>query len=467
MIQGILIQAHKNFEQLYHLVEYFSNDCYVFIHLDKKFSLSDEQVLQLKSMPQVKGVYREFSIHWAGFSILKCELFLLKKAMEYSEIGYFHLISAQDYPIKPLKVFLDFFSNTDKEYLDFGHIPNPRFDHNTYWRFDYFFLFDFISRTKKAQRKNDKFVDIQKKLGIKRSIPRYFEHLYGGSAWFSITRYAVSILLDYTLHHPAFYRRLRFAFCSEETYVLTILLNLLSQSRIVNDNKRIVIWSNINGSYPANLGAEHIHILHESNAFFARKFEYPISKKLIDYIDQYLINDTTFERMSTGAWNYNGLIKYKYNEKIISIIYDCYKVSNSTSLIDLGCGAGNYVASLRRLNIPAVGYDANPYTPILSECILGDNNRVCEVADLTDNLAVDIPFDTTICIDVLQDIPDELKPIAIHNLCMLTKKVLILKYNGNFDVLYPLFQDMGMRLNILMTNKANETVGELYILETA
>ena len=33
MIQGILILAHKNTEQLMHLIGYFSTDCYVFIHI--------------------------------------------------------------------------------------------------------------------------------------------------------------------------------------------------------------------------------------------------------------------------------------------------------------------------------------------------------------------------------------------------------------------------------------------------
>ena len=37
-----MIMAHKNVKQLCHLVEYFSRDCYVFIHLDKKFKVGRE-----------------------------------------------------------------------------------------------------------------------------------------------------------------------------------------------------------------------------------------------------------------------------------------------------------------------------------------------------------------------------------------------------------------------------------------
>ena len=80
MKQGILILAHKNFDQLYHLVNYFSKDCYVFIHLDKKSDFNQVQINQLKNKDQVKGVYKKYSVHWAGFSILKSELFLLKES---------------------------------------------------------------------------------------------------------------------------------------------------------------------------------------------------------------------------------------------------------------------------------------------------------------------------------------------------------------------------------------------------
>ena len=111
MIQGILIIAHKNFIQLYHLIEYFSSECYVFIHIDKKAKFLDFELQKLRELPQVKGIYQKYSVHWAGFSILKCELYLLGKAMKYPEIGYFHLLSGQDYPIKPLKDFISFFSS--------------------------------------------------------------------------------------------------------------------------------------------------------------------------------------------------------------------------------------------------------------------------------------------------------------------------------------------------------------------
>lgn len=465
MKQGILILAHKNFDQLYHLVNYFSKDCYIFIHLDKKSDFNQVQINQLKNKDQVKGVYKKYSVHWAGFSILKSELFLLKESLKYPDIGYFHLISGQDYPIKPLDVFLNFFSNTDKDFISFEHVPNHNFDKNTYWRYDYYFPFDYFQRTEKDQIKIQKIISIEKKIGIKRDIPRQFDHLYGGSQWFSITRNSATILTDYTLRHPKFYRRLKYTFAPEETYVATVLANLISNSQLERDNKRVILWYKKNGNFPANLGLEHLHILHESNAFFARKIEFPFSKELVSLIDQYLLSDEDYIQTNTGAWIYNGLQKYKYDPQITEIIYNCYKASHSQSIVDFGCGSGSYVASLRRLKIPAVGFDANPYTPILSKFILESNKKCCEVADLTDELEFDIPFDMTICIDVLQYIPNELINVAVKNLCSMTKKLIIVKYNDKFDVISKLFRTHGFEINELATNHVNEKVKYVYIIE--
>ena len=101
--------AHKNIETLHHLVDYFNKDCYVFIHIDKKTKIKDETIQHIETKPQVVKIYRQYNVHWGGFSMLKCEMFLLKEAYKLSDADYFHLISGEDYPIKPLNEFNDFF----------------------------------------------------------------------------------------------------------------------------------------------------------------------------------------------------------------------------------------------------------------------------------------------------------------------------------------------------------------------
>lgn len=46
-----------------------------------------------------------------GYSILKTEIKMLNIAINNSNADYYHIISGQDYPIKPYESFLQFFDN--------------------------------------------------------------------------------------------------------------------------------------------------------------------------------------------------------------------------------------------------------------------------------------------------------------------------------------------------------------------
>lgn len=422
MKHAIMIMAHKNFEFLHHLIEYFTRDCYVFVHIDKKSSITREEQACLAAMPQVSGVYRKYSVHWGGFSILKCEIFLLKEAMRSSDADYFHLISGQDYPIKPLSTFLDFFEkNKGKEFIRYANIPHPRWDHYTFSRFQYYYPYDWFGKsTEESKRIVNKLVDWQKKHGIKRRIPDHFEHLYGSTQWFSITRKAVETLLDYTHRHPAFYRRARWTFASEEYYVATVLVNLLPKKDIERRDLRYIRWLYENGNCPANLSHEHFHLLAESDCLFARKFDSPVSDDLRLKIDRWLLNDETIIHMPTGGWNYQGLLKYKYYEFITLTIHKLCQDLSISSVIDIGCGAGHYVAALRRLRIPTTGCDANPHTPKLSSLLLPDDDELCDIIDITDPIDNDVTFDMALCFDVLPYIQPIYLEKAIANICTFT-----------------------------------------------
>lgn len=474
MKHAIMIMAHKNFGFLRHLIEYFSRDCYVFVHVDKKSSITREEQACLAAMPQVSGVYRKYSVHWGGFSILKCELFLLREAMRSSDADYFHLISGQDYPIKPLSTFLEFFEkNKGKEFIRYANIPHPRWDHYTFSRFQYYYPYDWFGKsTEESKRIVNKLVDWQKKHGIKRRIPDHFEHLYGSTQWFSITRKAVETLLDYTRRHPAFYRRARWTFASEEFYVATVLVNLLPKKDIERRDLRCIRWIRENGNYPANLGFEHFHVLAEQETnLFARKFEEPMCVPLIPLIDKYLLKDQDSDISKTGGWNYDGLQQYHYEASFAALISSLCKLLDIHSVVDMGCGAGFYVASLRRHKIPATGYDANPYTEKLSAILLPKGDEPCGVADITEDVEVDEPFDMVLCMNLLSCIPNELREKAIENLCFLSGRYVLLSEEGNNDgkhILYikeyiSSFNKFDFMENEIGTTMLNPLIGKTFI----
>lgn len=429
MSHAILIMAHKDYPQLRHLVEYFSHDCQVFIHVDRKGDITDEQINELRRMNNVRKVYRRYTIYWGGFSILKCEMYLLNCALKECEADYIHLISGEDYPIKPLDTFLGTFDKAmGVNFLSYVHLPHPKWQNNTYTRFEYYYPFDYYHDRNESKQKAEQWVNFQKKWHIRRSIPHYFEHLYGGSQWFSITREAAMVLTDYTRKHPAFYRRLRFTFAPEESYIQTVLLNLLPAGKVLNDNLRFIRWKNENGNAPANLGVEHFHLLATSKCLLARKFAYPLCRQLVEKIDAYLLQEAPCEFSPSGVWNYKGFARYPFCDRLENSLYEYIKLMNIKTVIDMGCGCGHYVAALRRLGVDAVGYDANPHTEELSKQLLPWGNEPCHTFDLTNELEEYDTFDLVTCLNVLSFVPKEKRRRFISNLIKLANKAILVSY---------------------------------------
>lgn len=429
MKHAILIMAHKNVEHLCRLIGYFNRQCEVFVHVDKKVTLNREEMEMLNGLAPVKFLSRKYEVNWGGTSVLECEMYLMQKALELSDANYFHLLSGQDYPVRPLCEFLDFFEQNDgKEYLQYSPLPHPHWEEGTFRRLQYYYPYDLASDKEKPREWVREQVKQQVIRGIKRPIPDEFDHLYGGSQWFSITRKAVDALLDYTRNHPSLYKRMWMTFAPEECYVATVLRNLMEKDCIQSTNLRFIRWQYENGNRPSNLGKEHFHHLLEKDYFFARKMESPYCEELLPLIERYLWRDKEAEQSSNGGWIYDGVLKYQYEEAFgVFVTRFCQDVSIIKAL-DMGCGAGYYVSQWRRRGLQFAGYDANPYTPALSQLLLPDGDTPCGVADLTDTLEIAEPFDLVVCKDVLPYIPQEMEYVAIRNLAALSSHFILLSW---------------------------------------
>lgn len=425
-----MILAHKNIGQLCRLVEYFDRNCEIFIHIDRKQCVKSEDKEKLLDYKQVKLVTDEYEVYWGGTSVLESEMYLLRMSVQQSDADYFHLISGQDYPTRPLSYFLDFFNrNAGKEYISYMHLPHPYWESNTFRRLQYYFPYDCAGGKDNPRQWVREQVRLQRNRGVKRPIPNEFDHLYGSSQWFSITRNAAITLLDYTDRSPSFYNRMWMTFAPEECYVATVLLNLLGKDNIVSWNQRFIRWKYENGNRPANLGCEHFRYLLENECLIARKIELPCSNTLLGWIDWYLHSDREIELKPTGGWIYDGFMQHRYDRKFADFVAKMWCDVSARTGLDMGCGAGIYVAQWRSRGLSFAGYDANPYTKELSAMLLPDGDTPCGVADLTEELDADCKFDIVVCKDVLPYIPQDLVHIAIKNLTKLSARFIILSWD--------------------------------------
>jgi hypothetical protein len=228
----------------------------------------------------VKLVSRKFKVNWGGINHLKCILHLAEEALKNKDINTFHLISGHDYPIKDKSYFIEFFEqNKNRDFFSHFELPSKYWFHGGMNRLEYYNLYDILD-AKKYRKYIFKFIELQSKLNIKRSISKKVPKLYGGETWWSLSRETLSYVIDYTKNKDYFLKRLKHSFCSEEIYVQTVIMNSKYAEKAVNDSLRYIDWSRRNGNSPANLDLTDWNKMIDSNKLFARKFEFPVSLEL-------------------------------------------------------------------------------------------------------------------------------------------------------------------------------------------
>lgn len=434
MKQAILLLIHKNLEATIRLIAYFKGNCDIFVHIDKDFRLSKKEFDRLKTQKGVVEVVQRYKVNWGGFSILQAERLLLQLALKKSDFNYVHLLSGQDYPIKPLDTFLEFFATADKEYLQHTHLPHPNWDNNTMQRLQYFFFMDHLPVKQDADVK--KLWHLGHSLaqyGIKRSIPDHFMHLYGGSQWFSISREAAKAILAHTQKHPSFYRRMRFVYCPDEIYFTTVLMNIdyPKKQEIIGHNLRFIKWPFANAQHPKEIGPTDLRLLAASNAFFARKMG-DKSNELKDLIDHYFLKPDAFELTPTGILHTRSLSSWTFDEGLARhLLYLCHVFRLNTA-IDLGCGAGLYVDFLNQHHITTSGYDGNRYTPELYRTITQSQQRDCQLLELHHPIENIEASDIVLLLSVGEYIPQKFQQVVLDNACLLAKKCLVISWTNVF-----------------------------------
>jgi len=287
MKHSILITAYKDYEQLVDLIQSLHTSFDIYIHIDKKSTYTKSNIEALKDMEHVRYVIKKYNIFWGGLNHLKSVLLLLTQAVNNNSNGYFHFITAQDYPIKSNAYIVNYFiENKGAEFLDFYDFPrveganNGGVDRIVYYNFN-----DIFNFKKPRGKKNIKrLIALQKKVGFKRKFPKHFPKIYGGSTYWSLSYECSKYVLDYLIKNKSFLRRFKYTLCAEEYVFQTIIMNSKFKENVVNNNLRYIDWVARNGNNPANLDITDYEKLINSNKIFGRKFELPLSLKLLNKI---------------------------------------------------------------------------------------------------------------------------------------------------------------------------------------
>ena len=110
-----------------------------------------------------------------------------------------------------------------------------------------------------------------------------------------------------------------------------------------------------------------------------------------------------------------------YDSSMCVSLLKFLKTENVKSVVDFGCGMGDYVKAFQENNINAIGFDGNPNTPYLT-------NNLCNVLDLSLPKKFDEPFDWVISLEVGEHLPHKFEDIFIYNLHNNNKYGIVLSW---------------------------------------
>lgn len=122
-----------------------------------------------------------------------------------------------------------------------------------------------------------------------------------------------------------------------------------------------------------------------------------------------------------GFWETNSGIGHVHDIALCNSLINYLKEENVKTLIDFGCGMGDYAKSIKKENILCEAYDGNPNTEILT-------NGIGKVLDLSKEFNLSKKVDCVLSLEVGEHIPKEYEQIFIDNICRHSNSLLILSW---------------------------------------
>lgn len=279
-----LIIAHNQFyilEKLLLLLDDKRNDIY--IHIDKKVKDFDFAYFsKLLTNANVTFIDR-MSVNWGGYSLIKCEMNLLKTALK-AGYQYYHLISGVDMPLKSQDEIHCFFDNHEgKEFIHFASQTKEN-EYRERCRY-YYLLQEYYKKNVMIKILQKGLLCVQKLIRLDR-VTKYQETVCMGANWFSISHELAKYLVE---HENEIRKRYRFTACCDEVFVQTFVMNSKFKENVYlgigeagyESCLRYIDWKRGN---PYVFRLEDYKDLMESEYLFARKFDVNIDKKIVDKI---------------------------------------------------------------------------------------------------------------------------------------------------------------------------------------
>ncbi len=291
------IIAHNDpycLQALVNMIDDDRND--IFIILDKKANYRDFLGIKTDKGRLIAILYGEQSIdmQWGDMSLVQAELLVFKTALQHGPYEYLHLLSGQDLPLKAQDCIHKFFDSLAKgtNLVGFGQgeLNKKYLSEKT----DYYYFF--TGKCKYPVRYirgiftiyRSTIVSLQKIIGFKR---RWDIKLYRGYEWVSITSGFAQFLVD---SEKWILRKFRWVPCADEIYKQTLIMASPYKDTVYDitlnfaGKTRKIDWTR---GKPYTWHDCDFEELVDSRSLFARKFSTYTDNKIIDRLQNHIINN--------------------------------------------------------------------------------------------------------------------------------------------------------------------------------
>ncbi|MGM9580170.1 MAG: beta-1,6-N-acetylglucosaminyltransferase [Anaerovibrio sp.] len=284
-----LILAHSNYEQLLKLLKCLDhNENEIYLHIDKKWLGIDYDRIYCSIRKAKIHVYSVFYVYWGDISQTRCQMFLLKKAIE-GQHDYYHLLSGNDMPIKRHRDIVRFFEdNYGKEFVFFENMYPEKKDNCSLYHMFYTYDKKYSSRIicRFVKFFDDLLLAIQQIMGIER---RFFV----GDNWYSISE---RLARDFLSHEKEIMSKIKYTRNSDELVLQNFLGNKLDEYELysyetennVTATMRAIDWKR---GQPYVWRKGDFFELMQSKCLYARKFDESIDVEIIDRIVEYVLKE--------------------------------------------------------------------------------------------------------------------------------------------------------------------------------
>lgn len=224
---AFIILAHENIEKVKKLTNTLLNEdeeCYVFIHFDKKSSREKFIYLQNVFASEHRCIVLENNLKcsWGGYGLVDATLRLLHAATRTTKFDYFYLLSESCYPIRPIKDLKNYLATSNSQ--SFIEVESSQWIHAGMRddRYKYRHYLNF----KKHPNLFRRIYRFQRFFKLVKKMPREIEEIKFGSQWWCLHSSMVEKMLMFLHHHQDYKRFFKSTWIPDECFFQTLCWHL-------------------------------------------------------------------------------------------------------------------------------------------------------------------------------------------------------------------------------------------------